>query len=196
MTHDRPKYTHFPKINGLLVNLRELSIDDAIDISRLMTYNISRSLWDVPYPYTVENVLNLINSSHRDFKWLKAVNFAIQYKNNVEGVNRLVGIISLKNIDYDNKKANLGYWIGEPYWGNGIATESVALVINYAFSVLGLKELCAYVYSENKASIRVLEKNGMTKKGEVNEYNQISDRYQNSIKFVIQRRHIMDKLKF
>ena len=68
MTHDRPKYTHFPKINGLLVNLRELSIDDAIDISRLMTYNISRSLWDVPYPYTVENVLNLINSSHRDFK--------------------------------------------------------------------------------------------------------------------------------
>ena len=196
LTDDRPTHTCFPRINGLLVNLRELSIYDAMDISRLMTYNISRSLWEVPYPYTVENALNFINSSHRDFKSLKAINFAIHYKINPGSVNRLVGIISLKNIDYDNKKANLGYWIGEDYWGNGIATESVALVINYAFSVVGLEEICAYVYSENKASIRVLEKNGMTKKGEVNEHNQMSRRYQNSIKFVIQRRYITDKLKF
>ena len=196
MTDEGPKYTQYPRINGLLVNLRELSINDAMDISRLMTYNISRSLWEVPYPYTIENALEFINSSHRDFKSLKAVNFAIQYKYNLEGVNRIVGIIGLKNIDYDKKNTNLGYWIGEPYWGNGIATESVTLVINYAFSVLGLKEVYAYVYSENKASIRVLEKNGMTKKGEVNEYNQMSDRYKNSFKFMIQRRYIMDKSKF
>ena len=196
MTDEGPKYTQYPRINGLLVNLRELSINDAMDISRLMTYNISRSLWEVPYPYTIENALEFINSSHRDFKSLKAVNFAIQYKNNLEGVNRIVGIIGLKNIEYDKKNTNLGYWIGEPYWGNGIATESVTLVINYAFSVLGLEEVYAYVYSENKASIRVLEKNGMTKKGEVNEYNQMSDRYKNSFKFMIQRRYIMDKSKF
>jgi len=196
MTDEGPKYTQYPRINGLLVNLRELSINDAMDISRLMTYNISRSLWEVPYPYTIENALEFINSSHKDFKSLKAVNFAIQYKNNLEGVNRIVGIIGLKNIDYDKKNTNLGYWIGEPYWGNGIATESVTLVINYAFSVLGLEEVYAYVYSENKASIRVLEKNGMTKKGEANEYNQMCDRYKNSFKFMIQRRYIMDKSKF
>ncbi|MGI0031810.1 MAG: GNAT family N-acetyltransferase [Nitrososphaeraceae archaeon] len=196
MTDDSPTYSCFPRINGSLVNLRELSIEDAMDISRLMTYNVSRSLWEVPYPYTVENALNFINSSHRDFKSLKGVNFAIQYKYNPEGVNRLVGIISLKNIDHDNKKANLGYWLGELYWGHGIATESVALVINYSFSVLGLKELYAYVYSKNKASIRVLEKNGMTEIGEVNEYNEMSGRYQYSVKFVIQRRHILDKSKF
>jgi len=196
MIDEGPKYTQYPRINGLLVNLRELSINDAMDISRLMTYNISRSLWEVPYPYTIENALEFINSSHKDFKSLKAVNFAIQYKNNLEGVNRIVGIIGLKNIDYDKKNTNLGYWIGEPYWGNGIATESVTLVINYAFSVLGLEEVYAYVYSENKASIRVLEKNGMTKKGEANEYNQMSDRYKNSFKFMIQRRYIMDKSKF
>jgi [ribosomal protein S5]-alanine N-acetyltransferase len=187
MTDGRPKYTCFPRINGLLVNLRELSIDDAMDISRLMTYNISRSLWEVPYPYTVENALNFINSSHRHFKSLKAINFAIHYKNNPGGVNRLVGIISLKNIDYDSKKANLGYWIGEQYWGNGIASESVALVINHAFSVLGLEEVYAYVYSENKASMRVLEKNGMTKKDKIYEYSKKLGRYQNTAKFVIKR---------
>jgi RimJ/RimL family protein N-acetyltransferase len=90
----------------------------------------------------------------------------------------------------------MGYWIGEQYWGNGIATESVELVINYAFSVLGVEEISAYVYSENKASIRVLEKNGMTKKEQVNEYNRMSGRYKNTFKFAIQRRNKMDKLKF
>lgn len=196
MTEEKPSRKYFPKISGLLVNLRELSINDAVDISRLMTYNISKSLWQVPFPYTVENAVNFINSCHRDFKSLKAVNFAIQYKYNPEAVNRLVGTISLKNIDSDNKKANMGYWIGEQYWGNGIATESVELVINYAFSVLGLEEICTFVSSENKASIRVLEKNGMTKKEEVNEYNKMSGRYKNTIKFAIQRRYKMNKLKF
>jgi ribosomal-protein-alanine N-acetyltransferase len=195
MTEEKPSRLKLPK-KGLLVDLRELSINDAKDISRLMTYNISKSLWQVPYPYTVGNAVNFINSCHRDFESLKAVNFAIQYKNNFGDVNRLVGIVSLKNIDSDNKKANVGYWIGEQYWGNGLATESVALIINYAFSVLGLEEISAYVYSENKASIRVLEKNGMTKKEEVNEYNQMSGRYKNTIKFAIQRRYKMDKLKF
>ena len=196
MNEEKPSRIYFPKIKGVLVDLRELTIDDAMDISHLMTHNISKSLWQVPHPYTVQNALTFINSSHRDFKSLKAVNFAIQYKNNPEGINRLVGIISLKNLDFDNKKANVGYWIGELYWGVGIATESVALVINYAFSVLGLKEICAYVYCENKASIRVLEKNGMSKKEEVTEYNQISGRYKNTITFAIQRRYKINKLKF
>lgn len=188
MTNDDwPSRTNFPKISGRLVDLRGLLIGDANDISRLMTYNISKSLWDVPYPYSLEHARSFINSSHRDFEYLKAVNFAILYKNNPEGDSSLVGIISLKNIDFDNKKSNLGYWIGESYWGNGIASESVALVINHAFSVLGLEELYAYVYSENKASMRVLEKNGMTKKGEVSEYSKKLGRYQNTAKFVIKR---------
>jgi len=145
MTEERPR-KYFPKINGLLVKLRELSISDAMNISQLMTYDISKSLWQVPYPYTIEDAVNFISSSHRDFESQKAVNFAIQYKYNLEGVNRLVGTISLKNLDFDKKKATVGYWIGDLFWGNGIATESVALVITYAFSILGLEEICAYVY--------------------------------------------------
>lgn len=193
--HDWPTHTSFPKISGPLVNLRELSIGDANDICRLMTYNISKSLWEVPYPYSIEHAQNFINSSRRDFELLKAVNFAILYKNNPDGDSSLVGIISLKNIDLDNKNANLGYWIGELYWGNGIASESVALVINHSFSVLGLEEVYAYVYSENKASMRVLEKNGMTKKGEANEYSKKLGRYQNTTKFVIKRLLMVPKLK-
>ena len=194
MTKEKASRKPFPKLNGLLVKLRELSMSDAVDISHLMSYNISKSLWQVPYPYTVENAANFINSSHRDFESQKAVYFAIEYKNNPEGVGPLVGIISLKNIDFDKKKAIVGYWIGELYWGIGIATESVALVIIYAFSMLGLDEICAYVFSENEASIRVLEKNGMIKKEESNEFNKMSGRYQRTTKYVIQRSYNLGKL--
>lgn len=181
-----PARTKFPTIDGRIVKLRELLIGDAIDMSRLMTYNISKSLWEVPYPYTLEIALSFIDSSHNEFRSLKTVNFAILYKKNPES-NGLVGIIGLKNINIDNRKANLGYWIGESFWGNGIASESVKLIINYAFSVLELEEVYAYVYSQNKPSIRVLEKNGMTGVGEVNEYSKKLARYQNTIKFLIKR---------
>ena len=92
-----------------------------------------------------------------------------------------VGSIGLKNIDLINKKANLGYWIGKQYLDRSIATESVGLIINHAFSSdLGLREVIAYVFPENNASIRVLEKNGMKKKGEANEYRELSKSYRTS----------------
>ncbi|HYY85468.1 MAG TPA: GNAT family N-acetyltransferase [Nitrososphaeraceae archaeon] len=191
MTDDHgPALTKFPTIDGQKVKLRELLIDDAIGMSSLMTHNVSKSLWEIPYPYALENALSFIDSSHKEYRFLKAVNFAILYKNNIEP-NGLVGIISLKNLNIEKKKANLGYWIGESFWGKGIASESVKLVINYAFSVLRLEEVYAYVYSQNKASIRVLEKNGMTRVGEINEYSKKLGRYQNTIKFLIKRPQVL-----
>ncbi|HSA72980.1 MAG TPA: GNAT family N-acetyltransferase [Nitrososphaeraceae archaeon] len=186
-------YNYFPEINGLLVKLRKLSIEDAKDISQLVTYNVSKSLWKVPFPYTIQDALNFIDSSHRDFISLRGLNFAIEYKNNTNDSIGLVGIIGLKDLDTAKKKGNLGYWIGERYWGKGIGTESVALVINFAFSVLGLEEVWAYVYSDNKASIRVLEKNGMTNKGDMMEYNQMIGNHKSTIKYLKQRRHSRDE---
>ena len=186
-------YNYFPEINGLLVKLRKLSIEDAKDISQLVTYNVSKSLWKVPFPYTIQDALNFIDSSHRDFISLRGLNFAIEYKNNTNDSIGLVGIIGLKDLDTAKKKGNLGYWIGERYWGKGIGTESVALVINFAFSVIGLEEVWAYVYSDNKASLRVLEKNGMTNKGDMMEYNQMIGNHKSTIKYLKQRRHSRDE---
>ena len=183
----------FPTLVGLLVNLRQLSVDDAHAIADLMNYNISKNLYEVPDPYSIQDALAFINKAHNDFESLSALHFAIEYKGMSDQRNNypvLIGIIGLKNIDLTNKKANLGYWIGEKYWGRGIATECVRLIIKYAFSSsdLGLREVIAYVFPENKASIRVLEKNGMKKKGEVNEYHEISKRHRNSLQYIIMKR--------
>lgn len=182
--------SHFPVLDGVLVGLGELSDEDIGEITQLMTARIAGFLWEVPYPYSEKNAQDFIDTSRRDFQVLKSVNFAIRYHKKFRDSNHLIGIISIKNIDWINKKANIGYWIGEKYWGRGIGTECVRLIINYAFSNLGLKELYAYVYLSNKASIRVLEKNGLKKKGEVNEYNRILDRYQNSTVYAIKTEQI------
>jgi [ribosomal protein S5]-alanine N-acetyltransferase len=181
----------FPKLFGTLVNLREILINDAQDITLLlMNYNVSKHLWEIPNPYSIDDALEFIKCANRDFNTLKALHFAIESKIIPRQRNNLkfVGTISVKNIDLVNKKADLGYWIGEQYWGRGMATECLKLIIDYAFSAeLGLKQLCAYVFPENKASIRVLEKNGMNKIGEVNEYHKLSGRDRTSFIYVTKR---------
>jgi [ribosomal protein S5]-alanine N-acetyltransferase len=170
----------FPKLFGTLVNLREILTNDVQDITLLlMNYNVSKHLWEIPNPYSIDDALEFIKRANRDFNTLKALHFAIESKIMPRSRNNLkfVGTISIKNIDLVNKKADLGYWIGEQYWGRGIATECLKLIIDYAFSAeLGLKQLCAYAFPDNKASIRVLEKNGMNKIREVNEYHKLSGR--------------------
>jgi RimJ/RimL family protein N-acetyltransferase len=62
-------------------------------------------------------------------------------------------------------------------------------MINYVFSSsdLGLREVMAFVFPENNASIRVLEKNGMKKKRGVNEYHELSKRYRTSLQYIIMK---------
>lgn len=109
----------FPKLFGLLVNLRRLLRNDAQDITRLLiNHNVSKHLWDVPSPYSIKDALDFIKCAHSDFNILRAQHFAIEYKEKSEPKNHvvLVGTISLKNIQSVNKKADLGYWVGEQYW--------------------------------------------------------------------------------
>lgn len=177
---------NFPRLNGAFINLRKLSVNDAKPMTNFMSYNIAKNLYDVPYPYTMKNALYFIRFSYSDFSSFKAVHFAIEYRKSSANDSLLfVGVISLKDIDQVNKKASLGYWIGEEYWGKGIATKSVQFIISYAFSELGLQEIYAYVFSENKPSIRVLEKNGMSQIGEVNEYHPLTGKYRTSLKYMI-----------
>ena len=180
----------FPYLSGKLINLRKLAIDDATSIVNLMDYEIAKYLYQVPYPYRIEDALNFIKSSYEDFKLRKAITFAIDYKNKSKSLLLfLAGTIGIKDIDYANKKADIGYWIGKQYQGKGIATECVKLVVNYAFDELKLKEISAYVFPDNNSSIRVLEKNGFEKTKEiVNEYHPISKRYKNSLVYIIKNK--------
>jgi [ribosomal protein S5]-alanine N-acetyltransferase len=182
-------YLSFPYLSGKLINLRELTMDDATTIVNLMDDKIAKYLYQVPYPYRLEDALNFIKSSYEDFKFCKAITFAIDYKNKSKSILLLGGTIGIKDIDYVNNKADIGYWIGKQYQGKGIATECIKLVVNYGFDALKLEEILAYVFPDNNSSIRVLKKNGFEKTKEiVNEYHPISKRYKNSLVYIIKNK--------
>ena len=61
--------------------------------------------------------------------------------------------------------AELGYWLGEPYWGRGVMTEAVVAVTTYGLEQLGLVRIFATPFEWNLASCRVLEKGGYTLEG-------------------------------
>jgi RimJ/RimL family protein N-acetyltransferase len=67
--------------------------------------------------------------------------------------------------DVDRRSAEVGYWLGEPFWGRGIATEVLRAITEYAFRTLDICRVHAGVFEWNPASARVLEKAGYTLEG-------------------------------
>lgn len=119
---------------------------------------VSRWLADrFPNPYTEQDAdhwLSLVASEGT------AYNLAITWR------NEFVGGIGLDPLsDIRSGTAELGYWLGEPYWGKGIVARAVQLIVPYAFEALSFVRVQAAVFSDNKASMRVLEKSGFVKEG-------------------------------
>ena len=78
----------------------------------------------------------------------------------------LVGMVGLEfRDDVHRKVGEVGYWVGEPYWGQGIATQALAAFSEYAFRSFDLVRLEAFVYHTNVAWTRVLEKAGFEFEG-------------------------------
>ena len=90
----------------------------------------------------------------------RGVNLAIEISRSGE----LAGAIGL-NLQREHDRAELGYWIGVPYWGQGYATEAGREVVRYGFEDLALNRIYAFHFVTNPASGRVLQKIGMRYEG-------------------------------
>lgn len=99
--------------------------------------------------------------------WLEAVLRADPRTRWVIAVaGELAGSIGVTPKSHEERcTAEIGYWLGEPFWGRGIMTEAVGALTGYAFGAFDVGRLEAGVFSGNVASMRVLEKNGYTLEG-------------------------------
>ncbi|MCX6377364.1 MAG: GNAT family protein, partial [Armatimonadetes bacterium] len=68
---------------------------------------------------------------------------------------------------WDHLRAEIGYWLGKPYWGQGYLSEAVAGMLEFGVMDLGLGSIHAYCFIRNPASLRVLEKAGLTHEGHI-----------------------------
>lgn len=117
---------------------------------------IARNLMDVfPHPYTKEDARHWIKTSGEEKEKLL---LAIEFN------GELVGAIGAHfKSDVYKYNCELGYWIGEPYWGKGIASACIDYFTNYLFQNYKINRVYGDVFSNNPASGKVLEKNGFKK---------------------------------
>ena len=80
--------------------------------------------------------------------------------------DEVIGMVGLeREHDVFHRSMEIGYWLGEPYWGRGIATQAAGAMTDYAFATFDINRLWAGVFAWNPASARVLEKSGYVLEG-------------------------------
>lgn len=144
--------------------LRPIAKKDAKDLlENLNNIKVSRYLLKVSYPYRLKDAKSWIDYCFKESKEKprKAYDFAIELK----AEKKQIGGIGLGNVDKFQGSAEVGYWLGEKYWNQGMASEALKTIMDFAFKRLNLRRLEAGVCVENKASARLLEKFGFKKEG-------------------------------
>ena len=141
------------------IKIRPLELSDKAELAKLAN---NKKIWDnlrdyIPFPYTENDAEFFINLTKNEDP---IQTFGIENNGELSGV---IGLVVQK--DVYQKSAEIGYWIGEPFWGNGIATKAVELITEYGFDKLDLNRIYTGVFEYNTASMKVLEKNGYEKEG-------------------------------
>jgi RimJ/RimL family protein N-acetyltransferase len=138
--------------------LRAPAAADAQPIQALCSnWDVVRMTSRMPHPYTLDDARSWIGS--RGDRWADGTDytFALVFDDAVVGV---------AGVDLKEGAYEIGYWIGAPWWGRGLATEAVGRLIRFGFDELGLDRLMAAHFADNPASGRVLAKCGFRYIGE------------------------------
>ncbi|MBI2284139.1 MAG: GNAT family N-acetyltransferase [Bacteroidetes bacterium] len=127
------------------------------DAQELASVADNRQIWNqvrdaLPSPYTVMDALQWIAHVNRQ---KPVLNFAIVYNGKIAG-----SIGATLQTDIARRNIEIGYFVGQPYWGKGIATEAVKQLVQFICAQTDMVRVEAHVFASNKASMKVLQKNG------------------------------------
>lgn len=144
--------------------VRRYRLDDAEPLATVAnSRKVTAFLADIfPNPYGLMDAEKWIAETAKE---TRPCNFAIEWQGRLVGG---IGFMPLKDVHH--RTADIGYWLGEDYWGKGLATRAVKLVLPYAFGELGFIRIQGLVFANNPASMRVLEKAGFVREGVMNRH--------------------------
>jgi RimJ/RimL family protein N-acetyltransferase len=156
----------FPAIETARLRLTELRSGDIPRIVQLAANpRVSDYTLNLPFPYAEKDAIYWLDLAHQGYRNGTHCVFAIRLKPE----NTFIGGIGL-TLERRFNRAEAGYWLGEPYWNQGYATEAMAAIIRFGFGTLGLNKITSSHLAENAASGRVMQKCGMTREGELKEH--------------------------
>ena len=127
-------------------------------VNHANNWNVAKNLTDkFPYPYTEDDgraFIEFVSNENRIHA------FAIDIEGQAVG-----GIGIFPQSDIHRKNAELGYWLAELFWGQGIMSVAIKQLIDFTFETLDVDRIFARPFGTNIGSHRVLEKNGFTLEG-------------------------------
>ncbi|MGN7756225.1 GNAT family N-acetyltransferase [Chryseobacterium sp. 22532] len=151
------KLKEFPVIETERLILSQLKEEDLPFVTEYLQDKIFSDVTsNIPYPYTGEHAKFWMKMSRESFENNTGYTFAVRNK---EG--QILGAIGLH--DRDDDKAELGYWMGKPFWNKGYITEAATALIDFGFNELQINKIYATYFLDNPASGRIMEKIGMEK---------------------------------
>ena len=150
-----------PVLESPRLLLRPFTLADAPKIQRLAgAPEVADTTLNLPHPYGDGMAEEWIGSHAARFAAGKGVNYAITLRED----GTLMGSISLI-VTRRHRRAELGYWLGVPFWNQGYTTEAAGVLVKHGFSLLDIHKITASHFTRNPASGRVMEKIGMTCEG-------------------------------
>lgn len=153
--------TQIPVLETERLILRAPRLGDARDIQRLAgAREIAATTLTLPHPYEDGMAEAFISTREEAFAKDKSASFAITRKSD----GAVIGMIGLE-LQLNHLRAEMGYWVGLPYWRNGYCTEAAASVLRFGFEHYRLDRIYATHFGSNPASGRVMEKIGMKREG-------------------------------
>jgi [ribosomal protein S5]-alanine N-acetyltransferase len=170
-----------PTLETKRLILRPFTLQDAPVVHELVSAReIADTTLAIPHPYEQGMAEAWIGSHQKGYDEGNSVHFAITVRES----SQLVGSIGLQ-IHPIHSYAEMGYWVGVPYWGNGYCTEAVGAVIKYGFEDKGLNRIYAVHFKRNPASGRVMQKNGMVYEGCLHQHVRKWDGYEDLMQYGI-----------
>jgi ribosomal-protein-alanine N-acetyltransferase len=150
-----------PTLSTQRLILRPFSLTDAPRVQLLAgAWEVANTLATMPHPYPDGAAQEWIAGHAKDFETGKNLPLAICLKDGT-----LIGDISLMGFRTPHSRAEIGYWLGKDYWGQGYCTEALRAVIKLGFEQLGLNRIFGQHWSRNVASGKVMHKAGLKHEG-------------------------------
>jgi [ribosomal protein S5]-alanine N-acetyltransferase len=174
--------SYIPTLYTPRLRLRPFQLADAKRVQELAgDQRIAATTLHVPHPYPDGAAETWINRHQPAAASGKQFNFAITlagtrtpgFEEHVGDTGHLIGAVSIgSHGDPTNERAEIGYWLGTPYWNKGFTTEAAHAVLDFGFGKRGYRKIIACHMAQNLASGRVMEKLGMKKEATLRQHEQ------------------------
>ena len=166
-----------PTLQATRLTLRRISADDVDAIFDVFSNAEVMRYWSTPPLADRAAAVELLNEIDDSFARQVMLKWGVARRTD----NQLIGTTTLYNLDFANRRAEVGYALGRTHWGQGYMHEALQALLSYCFETLNLRRLEADVDPRNEASIKSLERLGFQREGFLRERWEVGGEIQDAL---------------